>query len=122
MDELDPTIKKFQKEIISGIASMVLLSVVAQSKGPIYGYQVIKNLEHSKNQIPLPKLGALYPVLRSLEKGELLMSEVEPSFAGPPRRYYSITSKGKSTLEEWKKIWGETRDYVDTILAGSARK
>lgn len=121
MDEHDPIIKKFQKELIAGIASMVLLSVVEKSKEPIYGYQVIKNLEGDHDNLPLPKLGALYPVLRSLEKSGLVTSQVEPSFSGPPRRYYSITPLGKTTLEDWKNIWDQTSEFANTILAGSAQ-
>ena len=40
------------------------------------------------------KQGTLYPVLRSLEAGGLLSSEVEPSVAGPPRRYYQVDRGG----------------------------
>jgi PadR family transcriptional regulator PadR len=121
MEDQDPNIKKFQKEIVAGISALVLLSVVAQSEKPLYGYQITKNLERENELIPLLKLGALYPVLRSLERSELLTSQVEPSFSGPPRRYYSITEQGRTTLEEWKKIWSQTGEFVDTILAGSRK-
>jgi PadR family transcriptional regulator PadR len=120
MEDQDPNIKKFQKEMLSGIAALVLLSVVNQSEKPLYGYQITKNLEGENKEIPLMKLGALYPVLRSLEKSELLKSMVEPSFSGPPRRYYSITENGKRTLKEWQAIWGQNRDFVDSILEGNS--
>lgn len=118
----DPNIKKFQKEMTAGISALVLLSVVAQSDRPLYGYQITKSLESEKEAVSLPKLGALYPVLRSLEKSELLTSQVEPSLSGPPRRYYSITPQGRTILEEWKLIWEQTSDFVDTILAGSKQE
>ena len=119
MDDQDPNIKKFQKEMISGIAALVLLSVLNQSEKPLYGYQITKNLERENKEIPLMKLGALYPVLRSLEKSELLISKVEASVSGPPRRYYSITPAGKSTLQDWKEIWNQTSEFVDSILEGN---
>lgn len=119
MEDSDVNIKKFQKEMTAGISALVLLSVVAESDKPLYGYQITKLLENDNRSISLPKLGALYPVLRSLEKSELLTSKVEPSFSGPPRRYYSITENGKQTLNEWKDIWFQTSAFVTTILAGS---
>jgi PadR family transcriptional regulator, regulatory protein PadR len=122
MEDQDPNIKKFQKEMTTGISALVLLSVVSLSEKPLYGYQITKTLESGKEAVAMPKLGALYPVLRSLEKNDLLTSRVEPSFSGPPRRYYSITPQGKATLEEWKKIWSQTSDFVDAILAGSKKK
>ena len=62
--------------------------------------------------------GALYPVLRSLEKTGLLSSRVEPSVSGPPRRYYCITDEGRETLRDWTDAWEKTRDLVDAILKG----
>lgn len=118
MNENDPNIKKFQKEMLSGVSALVLLSVLNQSNKPLYGYQITKNLEVENKEIPLMKLGALYPVLRSLEKSELLTSEVEPSYSGPPRRYYLITESGKGTLKDWEAIWKQTSEFVDNILKG----
>jgi PadR family transcriptional regulator, regulatory protein PadR len=119
MDDQNPNIKKFQKEMLSGIAALVMLSVLEQSEKPMYGYQITKNLEKENKEIPLMKLGALYPVLRSLENSELLTSTVEPSFSGPPRRYYSITETGKSTLKDWSSIWEQTSEFVNSILEGN---
>jgi PadR family transcriptional regulator, regulatory protein PadR len=110
--------KKFQKEMNAGIASLVLLSVMGQASEPMYGYQVAKLLEDNSQGAPIMKQGALYPVLRSLEKSGLLGSKVEPSVSGPPRRYYTITELGRETLALWKEIWGQTKSFVDHILKG----
>ena len=118
MEERENNIKKFQKELLSGIAALVLLSVLDKSEKPLYGYQITKILGEGGKGFSLLKLGALYPVLRSLEKSALLSSSVEPSFSGPPRRYYSITQEGKETVREWQKIWGQTQDFVNEIVGG----
>jgi len=114
-DQLD---KKFQKEITSGIASLALLKVMESSTEPMYGYQVAKLVDPSDNRDPMLKQGALYPVLRSLEKSGLLTSSVEPSVSGPPRRYYTITDDGKITLQRWVSIWQNAKIFVDHILEG----
>jgi PadR family transcriptional regulator PadR len=110
--------KKFQKELNSGIASLVLLNVLAQAEEPMYGYQIAKFIETHDEKIPMMKQGALYPVLRSLEGSGLLDSHVDPSVSGPPRRYYRITESGRKTLKDWKDIWESTKDFVDDILKG----
>ena len=46
----------------------------------------------------------------------MLKSEVQPSVAGPPRKYYAITDFGRESLDEWKAVWRQTRDMVDAIL------
>ncbi|MHB8776255.1 MAG: PadR family transcriptional regulator [Anaerolineales bacterium] len=118
MTEITAQTKKFQKELNSGTSSLVLLSVLSRSKEPMYGYQIAKLLEESGPDFPMMKQGTLYPVLRSLEENGLLESTVEPSVSGPPRRYYKITSDGRSVLEEWLEIWKQTKQFVDAILKG----
>lgn len=111
--------KKFRKELNAGTVSLVLLSVLGRAEEPTYGYQIIKQIERSTDRVPMMKQGALYPVLRSLERSGLLESTVEPSISGPPRRYYTITDLGRRTLEQWTVIWDGTKTFVDTILKGT---
>ncbi len=110
--------KKFQKELNSGTTALVLLSVLGQASKPMYGYQIAKLIESNAKDIPIMKLGALYPVLRSLESSGLLESEVEPSVSSPPRRYYRITENGRETLESWREIWDQTKALVDNVIYG----
>jgi PadR family transcriptional regulator PadR len=110
--------KKFQKELNSGTAALVLLSILAQADEPMYGYRIAKLMEVDEKSVPMMKQGALYPVLRSLESSGLLESYVDPSVSGPPRRYYKITSSGLDTLQSWMKIWDQTKAFVDGILKG----
>ena len=110
--------KKFQKELNSGTASLVLLGVLYRAREPMYGYQIAKLIETHDTNVQMMKQGALYPVLRSLENGGLLESHVDPSVSGPPRRYYTITKAGRETLKAWIEIWDQTKVFVDTILEG----
>lgn len=110
---------KFHKELSAGIVSLVLLAVLAHSRSPMYGYQIAKQLDETGEGVLSGKQSALYPVLRSLDAAGLLASQVEPSVAGPPRRYYRITPLGRRVLEEWTYAWTTTRDFVDTVLEES---
>ena len=111
--------RKFQKELNAGIVSLVLLSILATAKEPLYGYQIAKQLERDGESTAIMKQGTLYPVLRALSAGGFLESQVEPSVSGPPRRYYRITDAGRQVLAQWKAAWVSTRDFVDSILEGS---
>jgi PadR family transcriptional regulator PadR len=110
--------KKFQKELNSGTAALVLLSILSHADEPMYGYRIAKFMEVDDENVPMMKQGALYPVLRSLEGSGLLESHVDPSVSGPPRRYYKITESGLETLKSWNKIWNQTKSFVDGILKG----
>jgi PadR family transcriptional regulator PadR len=119
MDELDPQLKKFQKELSAGTVALVLLAVLGQAEEPMYGYQIAKRLERGGEQTLGGKQSALYPVLRNLHAAGLLDSYVEPSVSGPPRRYYRITDAGRLVLREWRAAWCSARDFVDSILTAS---
>ena len=118
LDELNEAIRKFQKELNGGTASLVLLGVLDKAPGPMYGYQIAKLIESRTKDVDIMKQGALYPVLRSLEATGLLESEVEPSVSGPPRRYYKITGSGRQALAKWVEIWDQTRELVDAVIKG----
>ena len=111
--------KKFQKELNSGIASLVLLSVLDNSEEPMYGYRIAKLLDEYSGETSFMKQGALYPVLRQLESSGLLRSTVEPSVSGPPRRYYEITAGGKETLLVWLDVWRQMKSFVDKATKGA---
>jgi PadR family transcriptional regulator PadR len=117
-DELRQSLRKFQKELSAGTVSLVLLAVVAEARAPMYGYQIAKQLEHFGDGVLSGKQSALYPVLRNLGAAGLLDSHVEPSDAGPPRKYYRITRTGQDVLAQWSAAWSATRDSVDSVLRG----
>jgi PadR family transcriptional regulator, regulatory protein PadR len=109
-------LKKFQKELSAGTVALVLLGSLARARKPMYGYQIAKHLEERGAGALGGKQSALYPVLRNLESAGLLQSEVEPSVAGPPRRYYQITALGRAVLREWIAAWASTRATVETVI------
>lgn len=117
-DALDQALRKFQRELSAGTVSLALLAVLATAPGPMYGYQIAKTLERSGEGVLSGKQSALYPVLRNLESAGFLASHVEPSVAGPPRRYYAITPTGRTALSEWTAAWRATRTSVDSVLEG----
>lgn len=112
-------LKKFQKELSTGTVSLVLLAVLAQARAPMYGYQIAKRLEKGGESLFSGKQSALYPVLRNLSAAGLLESTIEPSIAGPPRRYYAITRLGRAVLKEWIASWSAAREFVENVLEGT---
>ena len=122
MIDIQETHKKFRKELSAGTVSLALLSILAQTKEPLYGYQIGKLVgagdKKTKTDSVTVKQGAIYPVLRSLESQQLLSSEREMTDSGPPRKYYRVTESGKQALEAWTAIWNETKTFLDNVLGG----
>jgi PadR family transcriptional regulator PadR len=121
MGETEAAVRKLQKELNAGTVALVLLAILDASPEPLYGYQIAKQLEGSADGGLPVKQGTLYPVLRSMEEQGILASRVEPSVAGPPRKYYGITPEGRETLAAWREVWRRTRDFVDATVEGKDR-
>jgi PadR family transcriptional regulator PadR len=109
-------LKKFRKELHSGIAAMVLLALLERTGEEMYGYQIAKEIGAKAGGASFLKQGAIYPVLRSLHAAGLLESRVEVSMSGPPRRYYSISAMGREALQAWRGVWSDLREFVDTLV------
>jgi len=109
--------RKFRKELMAGLSSLVLLAVLARAGREMYGYEIAKAVKAEGEGGLIFKQGAIYPVLRSLNQLGLLESRVEASAFGPPRRYYSITQEGLRARREWQGAWKDMREFVDDALA-----
>ena len=80
-----------------------------------YGYVLTQTL---KETIQISE-STLYPVLRRLQKDELLDTYDVP-WQGRNRRYYKITEKGKGMMSEYKNAWVDFRCRVDGLIIGGA--
>ena len=114
--EVEAHLKKFRKELHSGIAAMVLLALLERTGGEMYGYQIAKEIGAKAGGASFLKQGAIYPVLRSLHATGLLSSRVEVSMSGPPRRYYAISDAGREALTAWRGVWADLREFVAGVV------
>ena len=59
--------------------------------------------------------GTLYPLLTRQKNSGLLSYRWEESTQGPPRKYYSLTEKGRTYLKELDKSWNDLIKSVNSI-------
>ena len=95
--------------IRKGLLEFLVLKIVAAEK--VYVADMLKQLSETEFST---QEGTLYPLLSKMRREGLLDYEWKESEAGPPRKYYSLTSKGREQLEEtaayWKRISGTVSD------------
>ncbi len=94
-----------------GILELCILSILLNKDQ--YTSEILSILKDSKM---LVVEGTVYPLLTRLKNSGLLEYRWEESKSGPPRKYYSITKKGKNFLEELKVSWNELNQSVSKII------
>lgn len=59
--------------------------------------------------------GTLYPLLTRLKNNGFLAYRWEESTQGPPRKYYYLTSEGRSMLDEMEESYAEINNVINHI-------
>ncbi len=103
-----------RRELIKGNIDSLLLSLVGQQ--PMYGYQILKELDGRSQGYFRFKEGTLYPALHRLEKAGLITGRWEMLPSGRQRRYYYITEKGHRLLVEKRSQWRDFSTAVNLII------
>ena len=93
-----------------GVLEFCILSIL--SKQDFYASDIIKSLKESKMIVVE---GTLYPLLTRQKNAGLLSYRWEESTQGPPRKYYTLTEKGKEYLTELGSSWTELVEAVNSI-------
>lgn len=78
-----------------------------------YGYKITQNIRQA---VEISE-STLYPVLRRLQKSDLLEA-YDSQHNGRNRRYYRITDAGRAQLTELKDEWSQHKSNIDTVLNG----
>ena len=107
---------KVAREMISGIISVALLSIIERSEGPIYGYLIIRRMRELTGGSVRLREGTVYPILRYLQSEGFLASYLGESPRGAPRKYYSLTHEGRSALKEGLEAWKELKSALEPII------
>jgi len=100
MEEQEKTIENAQIQMRKGILEFAILLLI--SKGKIYANDILKKLKDA-NLVVVE--GTIYPLLSRLKNSELVDYTWEESKSGPPRKYYILTSKGKTFLNQCDNQW-----------------
>jgi len=88
------------------------LCVLGALKEPLYGYLLQQRLADAGISI---EQNTLYPLLRRLEKQDLLESSWNLEEARP-RRYYRINGLGERTLDELVEAWNKMNEAVYALI------
>ena len=93
--------------IRKGLLEFLLLKIISADK--VYVADILGRLQDGPFAT---QEGTLYPLLSKMRRENLVDYEWQESEAGPPRKYYRLTAKGRAQLAELNDYW----KYVNTTL------
>ncbi|TMI08262.1 hypothetical protein E6H34_05350 [Candidatus Bathyarchaeota archaeon] len=95
-----------------GAVSLWLLLLLSEK--PMYGYEIIRELEKRFSGYWKPKAGTIYPALEKLEKNHMLTSRVEFREEAPDRKHYALRDAGRSELASTMAYWTRMTEILET--------
>jgi DNA-binding PadR family transcriptional regulator len=80
------------------VGAVSLWLLILLSERPMYGYEIIRELEKRFSRYWKPKTGTIYPALEKFE--EKLVTSQREFREGPDRKHYALAKKGQTKLSQ----------------------
>ena len=96
--------------IRKGLLEFLILKIVSADK--VYVADMLDRLSGTEFAT---QEGTLYPLLSKMRRDGLVDYEWQESDAGPPRKYYKLTAKGKTQLANLNDYWNEINATIGRL-------
>ena len=96
-----------------GILEYCILAILSREDS--YAPKIIAELKEAEMIVVE---GTLYPILSRQKNSGLLTYRWEESPQGPPRKYYTLTDKGRDYLKTLDEAWDELVGQIQVIRHG----
>ena len=103
------TAEKFTS-IRKGLLEFLILKIVAREK--VYVADLLDRLSTTEFAT---QEGTLYPLLSKMRREGTVDYEWQESGAGPPRKYYTLTTKGEAQLAELNQYWAYLNQTLESV-------
>ena len=107
---MDNITENVRSQLRKGVLEYCILCLLA--KEDAYASSLLTQLKDA-NMIVVE--GTLYPMLIRQKNQGLLTYRWEESPQGPPRKYYSLTDKGREQLSQMDDAWSEIIATIEEI-------
>jgi len=103
-----------KSQMRKGVLEYCILSILDNHDA--YASELISQLKEASMIVVE---GTLYPLLTRQKNQGLLSYRWDESPQGPPRKYYSITAKGRALLAEMDGVWEELIQTIALLRKNS---
>ena len=111
MTDIEDVLEGLIQELRRGT---LVLGVLSQLVAPKYGYALVQTLTEKGFAVDA---GTLYPLLRRLEKQDLLISSWE-IIEARPRRYYQLSEQGRTAYPRLLEQWRAMMESMNRLIEG----
>ena len=98
-------------ELRRGVVEHCVLALIGE--GESYAFDIVRALA-ARDLVTSE--GTIYPLLARMRREGLVTTSWRESSAGPPRRYYRVTDRGRRALVVFTVEWTRIRKVVDGLL------
>lgn len=104
----------WETQLRKGVVELAVLATIAREE--TYGYRIVEQLQTLAG-LEFTE-STVYPVLARLARENALAIRSEPSPAGPPRRYYRLTTEGQRRLRGMAEAWRTVSRSLTGLIDG----
>ena len=105
-----------REQMRKGTTVVIILNLLAEADRPMYGYEIIQELEARSQGYFRFQEGLIYPRLHELERQGLLSSEWQGQEGSRRRKFYTITTAGRRRLEKELEGWQAFARHINQLL------
>ncbi|MEU4162105.1 PadR family transcriptional regulator [Actinoplanes sp. NPDC026670] len=98
-------------EMLKGTLEGIVLAILARRNA--YGYEITAWLRE-QGFADIAE-GTIYALLVRIEQRGLVDVEKVPSEKGPPRKVYSLNTKGRDQLDEFWRTWSVLAQRIEKL-------
>jgi DNA-binding PadR family transcriptional regulator len=97
------TVTGYLTQLLKGNTDVLILSLLERE--PMYGHQILLELEQASAGYFQVSEGTLYPALYRLAREGFVRGKWSKLISGQERKVYSLTKKGERRLADCRSTW-----------------
>ena len=101
-------------EVVQGTLDMLILKTLALE--PMHGYGISVRIEQISKGVFRLNAGSLFLAIQRLERDSLIDGDWQPTENNRRAKYYSLTQKGRTRLNEETREWSRQVAAIARIL------
>ena len=101
-------------DLLQGTLDMLILK--ALSKGELHGYEVVRWIQQTTDDVLKVEEGSLYPALHRLERKGWIVSAWGLSEKNRKAKYYKLTRAGRKHLGAEQSSWAVLSEAISKVM------